>query len=121
MKCRPDQSRGRTAACRKCRLTWEEFKNTGRLGCPHCYNAFAHLLIPRLKRSDRHADHVGKRPDLNTPSSDRPKDDWTLREYTQLNEELARAVAVEEFERAAILRDKLHGLHERMRAATDET
>lgn len=81
--------------CPTCGLTYATFKAEGRLGCGHDYDAFRPILEPLLERIHRAVVHTGKQPN----SAGRVARVQTLR--TQL----AAAVAVEDYEQAARLRD----------------
>ncbi len=91
--------------CAFCGLTFGGFRETGRLGCPHCWVAFEGHLRVLLRRIHGGAQHMGKvylSPD--TTVSDREK------RVESLRRKLRRAVEVEDFERAAELRDEIRGL-----------
>lgn len=84
--------------CPECGLKFMEFRAEGRLGCPHDYEAFRSGLQPILKRSHGATRHVGKRPRHIDPDAPR---------RLGLRAELRKAVAREDYERAAQLRDRL--------------
>jgi len=49
--------------CESCGLSFSEFKQTGLLGCPACYDAFIDQLGPMIARAHEGATHhVGKLP-----------------------------------------------------------
>lgn len=83
--------------CPACGLKYVQFKTAGRLGCPHEYDAFRPNLEPLLERIHRGLTHAGKVPRAARRGAD-------LRE---LNERLAAAVAAEDYEQAARLRDRI--------------
>lgn len=102
-----DQPVGRAAegACSFCGLGYQEFKKTGRLGCPHCYETFNEALPPLLKRihgSDRHVGKVYLPPDPTVSEMERRLDG--------LRRKLERAIESEDFERAAEIRDQIRDL-----------
>jgi protein arginine kinase activator len=78
-------------ACAVCGLTLAEFKAEGRLGCAHDYEALRDALEPLLERIHRSVAHTGK-----TPRSVRVHD-W--------KKQMQAAVAAEDYEEAARLRD----------------
>ncbi len=90
--------------CSTCAMSYEEFKKIGRLGCPHCYDAFASQLERLLKRIHGDDRHRGKGP-IEAAQSAQGAD-----ELERLREELAQAVAEEAFEEAAQLRDRIRVL-----------
>lgn len=90
------------AACAFCGATARDFRATGRLGCPHCYDAMERSLRELLRRLHGSSKHVGIQYDtpvahvLEKPDS-----------VHDLRDRLKRAVATEQFELAAELRDRL--------------
>ncbi len=94
-----------TTACDFCGGTLKDFRDTGRLGCPHCYETFeSHLrdLLRRLHGSSQHVGEIYLSP--STPDID------TQRKLRALREQLRRAVEAENFELAAELRDRIRVL-----------
>jgi len=90
-------------SCDVCGLTYAEFRKEHRLGCPHDYEVFAEQLIPQLRLAHEGAtEHIGKVP--HRAGGDQQKQTALLR----LRGELKRAIAVENYERAAALRDQIH-------------
>lgn len=89
--------------CPRCHMRTSDFKKTGRLGCPDCYEAFVAeltLLIKGMHRSER---HVGKTPGPGAAAeAPAPTED-----IEQLQRDLEKAVAAEHYEEAARLRDRL--------------
>jgi len=97
--------------CEVCGQTYRSFKETGRLGCATCYDTFEKQLTPIIAQVQKGDRHIGKRPrDLAPPS---------LEERLEgLRRDLQRAVAKEEFERAAALRDEIRKLESEKSAQT---
>ncbi len=92
-------------ACEFCGLTINDFKRTGRLGCPHCYAQFDQHLRGLLRKLHGGTQHVGK---VYLPPDPR-ESDRTAR-IAGLRRSLTRAVETEDFERAAALRDQIRRL-----------
>jgi len=91
--------------CDVCGLTFAEFRKQGVLGCPHDYEAFGPVLDPLLERAQEGAtQHTGKVP--HRAGSDQKKQNAILR----LRAELKGAIAAEDYERAAALRDQIKEL-----------
>jgi protein arginine kinase activator len=91
--------------CEICGLTFSQFRQRGLLGCPHDYDAFALSLDPLLERAHEGASqHVGKVPPQ--ASASQKKQNAILR----LRGALRNAVAAEDYEKAASLRDKIKEL-----------
>jgi protein arginine kinase activator len=86
--------------CSHCGLTYAEFKQSLRLGCPACYAAFAERLNPTIRRIHGSLRHVGRVPQAN----DNAARDFELQ---RLRRELKKAIAAENYERAASVRDLL--------------
>jgi protein arginine kinase activator len=83
--------------CPDCRLKYMEFRARGRLGCPHDYRVFARGVLPLLNRVQGATRHVGKTARTRPGASDR----------LRLRARLREAVAREDYEQAARLRDQL--------------
>jgi protein arginine kinase activator len=83
--------------CPDCGLKFMQFRTVGRLGCPNDYEVFTRGLLPLLLRAQGATRHVGKTP------SRRPGPTSRLRLRAQLRD----AVAREDYESAARLRDQL--------------
>jgi protein arginine kinase activator len=90
--------------CNECGLRYSEFTQTGRLGCGACYAAFEVQLRRLLRRVHGATRHAGKAPGAEE------KQPSTRMVIQRLQDELQRAIASEEFERAAELRDRIQGL-----------
>ena len=94
--------------CPRCGFTQADFKKSGRLGCPECYQTFADGLEGLLKSMHKGTRHVGKVPESLRESrdlSDRLKN---------LQKKLAKAIEEENFEQAATLRDEIKQLTARL-------
>jgi protein arginine kinase activator len=91
--------------CTGCGMTLAQFRQHGNLGCETCYQTFEAMLEPLIERA--HAGgthHVGRK-------AQRVDERIDLRELRmKLVRELDEAVAAEQYERAAKLRYRLHGL-----------
>jgi protein arginine kinase activator len=84
--------------CPDCGRTFMDVRMEGRLGCPNDYDVFAAGLVPLLKKAHGASRHVGKRP--------RRRGD-AARARLKLRAQLRAAVAREDYEAAARLRDQL--------------
>ncbi|HKL11738.1 MAG TPA: UvrB/UvrC motif-containing protein [Clostridia bacterium] len=94
------------AICPECGMSFLEFSETGRIGCPSCYRHFSERLMPIIQRMHRKDKHIGKVP----------------KKYEEIHHlentidrcrlEMDKAVKNEEFERAAELRDEIKRLEE---------
>jgi protein arginine kinase activator len=87
--------------CPTCGTNYENFKKVGRLGCSHCYEHFKTQLMPLLRSIHGNTRHMGKVPErLGSRVS-------LKRRVLELREELNQAVELENYERAAQLRDEI--------------
>jgi protein arginine kinase activator len=94
--------------CPVCGFTQADFKKSGRLGCSACYATFAEGLGSLLKAMHKGTEHVGKLPQ-------RAHREIELGDRMRaLTEDLEKAVAAENYEDAAALRDQIKQLeHEK--------
>ncbi|GAC1473139.1 MAG: UvrB/UvrC motif-containing protein [Isosphaeraceae bacterium] len=83
--------------CPVCGLKFMEYRARGRLGCPNDYNVFSRGLLPLLNRAHGATRHVGKMARSQPEAAERLK----------LRAQLRNAVARENYEEAARLRDLL--------------
>ena len=85
-------------------MTLSEFTRTGHLGCPKCYEAFREQLQPMLLQIHGRVQHAGRQP-LSTAEEQRKRS-----ATEQLQRQMEQAVALEDFETAAKLRDQIRAL-----------
>lgn len=88
-------------ACPVCGITFYEFRNQGRLGCPHDYVCFQKELDPLILNIHGESTHAGKRPRRSPASSD-----WQT-QLIRLRREMREAINSEDYERASQLRDEI--------------
>lgn len=88
-------------ACPQCGYTHADFKKAGRLGCPECYQTFADVLRELLKNMHKGVQHVGKTPRRQQPVMDLGE------RLRRLRQQLEKAIAEENFEEAARVRDEI--------------
>jgi protein arginine kinase activator len=90
--------------CPDCGLTWSAFVANNRFGCPKDAEVFGSRLITALDKIQGAGQHVGRRPTGSETLGSGP-----LAHRLALQEQLDEAVASEDFEEAARLRDLLSG------------
>lgn len=104
--------------CGSCGMEYADFKKLGRFGCSKCYGAFKRALYPLLKSIHGSTRHAGKEPQKAAPrisrqqlsrAEERPSAD----ELKGLKARLAEAVKREEFEEAAVLRDRIRAIEKK--------
>ncbi len=125
--------------CSTCGLSFAQFRQAGVLGCPDCYEAFADALGPLLARAhEGGTHHVGKAPPAGSAAvggrlgrdsahaaamrkvEARKREEEAeaqLARIATLQRRLAEAVAAEQYERAAQLRDELQQAMDQAREA----
>ena len=92
--------------CPHCGVKFVEFRNSGRLGCPHDYDVFGEELAPLLENIHGDTRHAGKTPRRQ------PQTHQTQSELSRLRLHLQTAVSQEAYEEAAKLRDQIRILEE---------
>jgi protein arginine kinase activator len=88
-------------ACPICGITFFEFRNQGRLGCPHDYVCFQKELEPLILNIHGETTHVGKRPVRSSADTAHQTD------LIRLRKDLKQAIEQEKYERASELRDEI--------------
>lgn len=90
------------AKCQGCGSVYRDFQKSGRIGCGKCYDVFSKNLSELLRKIHGSDKHVGKMPFSGKGSVKRHED------ISRLKNELQQLVAAEEFEKAALLRDRIN-------------
>lgn len=91
--------------CESCGMTFSEFRKDGLLGCPNDYDAFCKPMEEILERAHEGATHhAGKVP----PRASQQQKTQTA--ILRLRTSLRQAVAMEDYEQAARLRDQIKQL-----------
>jgi protein arginine kinase activator len=97
--------------CENCGITWAEFRQHGLFGCEHDYDIFEKDLTPLLHRAhEGTTHHTGKVPARAGGRTPKPKRK-TL-DLTRMRKELAKAIELEDYERAAKIRDQIRQAEE---------
>jgi len=120
-------------ACDMCGITFFEFRNQGRLGCPHDYVQFENELEPLIGNIHGGTEHAGRRPSRaaaeagkqpNEQQSTQPQAELPTQaelpvgtdELTRvigMRREMKEAIACEDYEKARENRDAIRALEER--------
>lgn len=90
--------------CEGCGKTFREIAASGKAGCAACYTTFYDRLLPSLRQIHGKTEHVGKIP-RGAGEEIRAK-----RELESLKEQLNTAIAAQEYEKCAVLRDRIREL-----------
>ena len=88
--------------CKRCGLTYSQFKKSGQLGCSECYDSFADSLDIFIKRMQGNNEHIGKIPKITKSLYIEKK------RINQLKREIQKCIDAEEYEKAAVLRDEIN-------------
>lgn len=94
--------------CSFCGYAYSNFKQAGRFGCPDCYDSFRAQVLPLLRQIHGSVHHKGKSPQDGGPGADLKK------ELMHLKDDLSRAIELEEYERAAGIRDRIKELEKKV-------
>jgi protein arginine kinase activator len=92
--------------CDVCGISYLEFRNQGRFGCPHDYDAFKTELLPLLESIHGEVRHVGKTPRRL------PRTQGAQLELSNLRRQLQQLVTEEKYEEAARVRDRIKELEQ---------
>lgn len=95
------------SVCGTCGTTIKEFRKFAKLGCADCYNTFSKDIEAYLENTAGQVQHVGKLP----------KKVGTLKKLLidkeSLRENLKTAIKQENYEQAAVLRDRIKNIEKR--------
>ncbi|GHV26833.1 excinuclease Uvr [Clostridia bacterium] len=98
------QEKTSTIRCESCGQTLEVFQKSGLLGCPKCYEVFADKLAPLLERIHGRAKHIGRVPPYAKEQN------LVKARLEELKRNMDMAVADEDFELAARIRDEMRAM-----------
>lgn len=103
--------------CDLCGATAYEILQSGKVGCPRCYATFAEELAPGLKKLHGGAVYKAEGKTESSPAQSAPADKENKEaqggreeKIVALQKALAAAVAAEDYEKAATLRDGIKAL-----------
>ena len=111
--------------CDFCGSTQNDISKKGKAGCENCYNVFSEYLVPIIKRVHGTDVHTGKKPENRagnkTENSSGNKAEISLKNKKEddlknpvkiLESQMKQAIADEDYEQAAHLRDEIKKLHQ---------
>lgn len=101
--------------CPGCGASFEDITRSGKIGCAECYHTFRGQLLPIIQRIHGTAQHKGKVPGSSALRVTDPNNKIVAVEETPLEEKkrlLKQAIEVQNFERAAVLRDEIKELEQ---------
>jgi len=92
---------GEEPVCPVCSLSFNDFREEGKLGCAHCYKLFRPQIDAIVKNIHGSGEHLGKAP------KKAPLQMLLQRENEQLRRMQREAIENEQYETAAEIRDKI--------------
>lgn len=108
-------SGGTEAKCKGCNSTFEDILNSGKFGCPECYETFENEideLLNRIHGRNRHVGRLGKgekiKVDENFKNDSNEKN--TSIKLDELKAKLKELIKEEKYEEAAKVRDEIKKL-----------
>lgn len=102
--------------CDNCNMTYDDFINQGKFGCPECYDVFSNKIDAILKRLHGSNKYLGRKAlktiskqDETSAGVSNPKKEKSTKEshLEELQKDLKRAIAEERYEDAAKIRDDI--------------
>ncbi|MDO4607870.1 MAG: UvrB/UvrC motif-containing protein [Clostridia bacterium] len=87
--------------CDGCGSTYDDIVKSGKCGCSHCYEKFYEQLLPQIKKLQGSIEHRGKIPTVGL------KVHQNDNSISNLRDELKLLIEQENYEQAAIVRDKI--------------
>ncbi|HZK33598.1 MAG TPA: UvrB/UvrC motif-containing protein [Tissierellaceae bacterium] len=99
--------------CPQCGLDYKKFMDTGKFGCEKCYEVFKEDINSLLKNIHGHNEHKGKLPKRLKGKI------LKKREIDSLREDLKDSIDIEDFEKAAILRDEIKKIRDKIESSEE--
>jgi protein arginine kinase activator len=91
--------------CNKCHITFQDFRRIGKFGCAECYHTFSTKLDAIFRKvHSGNTKHLGKIPKRKGVNLHKKK------VILQYREQIQKLINAEEFEEAALVRDKIRKL-----------
>lgn len=93
--------------CPLCASSFSDLKKNGKVGCPECYKIFGEELNATIHSIHGNVKHIGRSPAKFRKNKEKEN------ELKALKKQLKEAISTENFEEAALLRDKIHSMENR--------
>lgn len=100
--------------CEGCGMTISQIQRAGKMGCSKCYEKFEPQMESLLRRIHGGVSHVGKVP-VRSGAALKNK-----LELEKLKQKLKECINKEEFEQAAVIRDKIRDLEDNTGGGSNE-
>jgi len=94
--------------CPHCGQTYQHYKKIGLFGCAECYQVFRPMILPLIRRIQGSNQHAGKVPEKMERIQRFQK------QAQHLQSILKEAIAKEEYEKAAGIRDQIKSFEEKV-------
>ena len=104
---KPSISSGKALRCPKCGSSFDEIVHSGKVGCADCYRTFYDRLLPSIQRIHGKIKHSGKTA-AAAPSQQGVE--TVAEKIEKLRAAMNEAVAKQNFEDAAKIRDEIKSL-----------
>jgi protein arginine kinase activator len=107
--------------CPVCGCSFQDISQSGKVGCSECYHVFYDQLLPSIQRIHGNTHHTGKNPVGNEMQvmpqahltvAQVPEPTQQEKQLAQWKQEMQQAIAEQNFEQAAVLRDKIKELEQ---------
>lgn len=99
------QSQQTSSKCLTCGVDSDSFERNGKVGCPDCYTYLSENINLSSWQKTPHIKHIGKTP-YNYPMKT-DMIDHKVEDLKELEEKLVICISEEDYEKAAILRDRI--------------
>lgn len=94
--------------CPQCGFSYKQFLKEGKFGCPSCYDTFSEHLPKLFNRIQAGPQHIGKMPGARSNV-------YVIKKQIEdIRKRMKAAVAEEQFEEAAKLRDEVKELEKHL-------
>lgn len=98
-----EPTQNKIVRCSCCGNTYADIVDSGKCGCSECYATFYEQLLPYFKRVHGSTEHIGKKLQNENAKIDT---------IDELRNALKRSIKEENYEQAAVIRDKIKSLQE---------
>ncbi len=95
--------------CKACGKSYKEFREKNMLGCDKCYYYFKDNLVSIIKRNQNSIEHIGKIPKREGKIIRKKK------KIKRLKTNIEEAISIEDYEKAAVLRDEIFNLEKELK------
>ena len=104
--------------CSRCALPYDDFRKFGRLGCGECYTSFKEHLTGLLRKIHGSNKYLGKTPAVLQEHHKAALAEGAIallpsEDLADLKQQLQSAIAAEDFEKAAQIRDKIRNFEQK--------